>query len=129
MVENADPQLDDVVLEFRYVAPCVDISGADFVYDPAQPLVGDTVTFTGTAAAGTAEFPVTYTWSFGDDITPTLQVGNPITHTFPITTTDQTYTVTLTVANVCPSEQTVEKAVTVRVSAYEIYLPLVMRNF
>jgi hypothetical protein len=53
-------------------------------------------------------------------------VGNLITHTFPITKTAETYTVTLTAANACPSQQVVEKPITVW--PRYIYLPIVMRD-
>ena len=54
------------------------------------------------------------------------RVGNPITHTFPFTTTAQTYTVTLTAANGCPSQDTASKAVTVWL---RYLLFPVMRNY
>jgi serine protease AprX len=105
---------------------CVAISGADFAFVPAEPLVGETVTFTGTAVEGTAVLPITYTWNFGDE--STIQVGNPVTHTFPVTVADSTYTVTLIVANACPSQQAVEKTMSVRIRD-KVYLPLVLRSY
>ena len=82
------------------------------------------VTFTGTVAI-TSTPPITYTWDFGDG--SATRVDNPITHTFPITVTAQTCTVTLTVSNTCPSQQMVEEVITVR--PLYVYLPLVLRSY
>ena len=87
----------------------------------------ETVTFTATADEGTAVLPVTYTWDFDDGITSTVYIDT-ITHTFPITTTVQTYTVSLIVANACPSQQEVEKDITVQPYPYAVYLPLMLRD-
>jgi PKD repeat protein len=54
-----------------------------------------------------------------------MQTGT-ISHTFPFATAAQTYTVSLTVANACPSQQMVEKAITVQ-AGYAIYLPVVLK--
>jgi hypothetical protein len=106
--------------------PCVPVSGIDFDHVPPEPLVGDEVVFTASAAAGTAELPVTYNWDFGDG--SGVGAGNPITHTFPLTVTAQTYTVVLTVTNGCPSQQMVQKAVAVLPRAVYVYLPFVVRD-
>jgi len=53
-------------------------------------------------------------------------MGNPIAHTFPLTVTAQTYTVTMTAANSCPSQDTASKAVTVYL--HYILFPI-MRNY
>ncbi len=87
--------------------------------------MGTVVVFTGTATSGTARLPITYTWDFGDSITPTPEMGNPITRTFPGA---DIYTVTLTVANACPSQDVVEKTIIIQ-AGFDIYLPVVMRNF
>ncbi|MDY7079861.1 MAG: S8 family serine peptidase [Chloroflexota bacterium] len=105
------------------IAECVAISGADFTFAPPEPVVGDTVTFTGTVTAG--DSPLTYTWNFGDD--SALQMGNPIAHAFPVTSTRQVYTVMMTVTNPCPGQGTASQAVTV-LPRY-VYLPLVMRSY
>jgi hypothetical protein len=70
--------------------------------------------------------PITYTWNL-NGITRTLQT-NTITHTFPFTATELTYTVSLTVTNACPSHQMVEKAITVHPHPYVVYLPLVLKD-
>jgi PKD repeat protein len=112
----------DKVVTATFSLSCVDVSGASFTFAPTEPVVGETVTFTGSVAAGDAP---AYAWDFGDD--STLQTGNPIVHTFPSTSTEQTYTVVMTASNSCPSQNTVSHAVTVR--PHRIYLPLVMRNY
>ncbi|MEE8389439.1 MAG: M28 family peptidase, partial [Anaerolineae bacterium] len=106
--------------------PCTPVSGVDFDYDPLEPLAGDEVVFAGSAMEGTAELPITYTWDFGDE--NGVGEGNPITHTFPLTITTQTYTVTLTVANGCPSQRVAWKTVTVQAGA-KVYLPFVVRDY
>jgi hypothetical protein len=100
---------------------CVAVSGADFYFAPLAPLVGQSVVFTGNVSAGT--LPVSYTWNWGDGSAP--QVGNPITHAFPLTSTPQTYPVILTTANAC-SQPTVQHSVTVW--PRYIYLPIVLRQ-
>ena len=114
---------DSSTLTSTAVVGCVPVAGADFGWSPLEPLVGDSVTFTGTVTAG--DTPITYTWDFGDSSAP--QTGNPIVHTFPITLTVQTYTVTMSVDNVCQIPQQVAQAVTIRPSY--IYLPVVMRAY
>lgn len=112
----------DVALE-----PCTPVSGVDFYYDPPDPMAGETVIFTATAAGGTVVPPIVYTWDFDDGITRTVEVAT-ITHTFPSETTVQTYTVSLTIVNSCPSQQVVEKTITVD-SLYVVYLPLVVKDY
>ncbi|MCP4539525.1 MAG: S8 family serine peptidase [Chloroflexi bacterium] len=106
---------------------CPPVSGVDFDYTPLEPLVAETVAFTATAETGTAELPITYTWNFGDGVTNTLST-HTITHTFPFTTTNLAYTVSLTVANACPSQQGVQKAIMIWPDAHTVYLPLVLGN-
>ena len=114
---------DSSTLTSTAVVACVPVAGADLNWAPPEPQVGDSVTFSGTVTAGDA--PVTYTWDFGDG--SAAQTGNPLAHTFPITPTVQTYTVTMGVDNVCQMPQQVAQAVTVRPSY--IYLPVVMRAY
>jgi hypothetical protein len=113
---------DSSVLTTTAVA-CVEVSGVDFTFTPAQPRIGDIAAFTGTVVAGTV--PITYLWSFGDG--SAVQVGNPIPHTFPLTNTEQTYPVVMTASNPCPSQDTASYPVTVRPRS--MYLPLVLRSY
>ena len=106
---------------------CPKLSGVGFDHAPPKPLVWETVAFTANAATGTLVRPITYTWDFGDGVTSTIHV-NMITHTFPFVTTAQTYTVSLTIANDCPSEKSVEKTIIVLPPPYVVYLPLVLKD-
>jgi PKD repeat protein len=98
---------------------CIPVTGADFVYDPPAPRAGGMVSFTAVVTAGS--HPLTYTWDFGDG--SEVGVGNPITHSFPMTM-PTIYTVTLTVSNLCPSQETVRRPVNVWQG---VFLPLVLK--
>jgi PKD repeat protein len=112
---------DGSVLTTTAAGACVSVSGADFTFAPAA-LIGQTFIFTGAVTAGTP--PITYTWDLSDG--SAAQVGNPITHDFPLTVTAQTCTVTMTATNGCPSQDTASRAVTV----YLRYLLFpIMRNY
>jgi PKD repeat protein len=108
------------------IMECVEVSGADFDFMPADPLVDETVTFTATVDPGTATIPLSYTWDFGDGSPIEVMYTSGITHAF---STADTYTVTLTIANVCPSEQMVEKTITVETDMFYVYLPVVLKDF
>ncbi len=69
--------------------PFPDPPVAGFIYDPAAPAVGETVTFTDTTTGG----PSSWAWDFGDGATASEE--NP-THAFAA---EGTYTVTLTASN------------------------------
>jgi len=97
------------------------IMAADVSYAPHSPRVGQAVTFSGTVAAGT--LPITYTWDLGDGSPE--QVGNPMTHTFPVQTGAQVYTVRLTIENICPRPAVLERPVIVW--EFGCYLPVLSR--
>ncbi|HSD84511.1 MAG TPA: PKD domain-containing protein, partial [Anaerolineae bacterium] len=97
---------------------CIPVSGVDVTFTPAAPRVGETVTLTGTIVAGT--LPITYTWALGDG---NVGSGQVTTHVFPITNTLRTYTVTLTVNNVCNSAQAQKLVV---VTPRYVYLPITL---
>ncbi|MEJ5308969.1 MAG: carboxypeptidase regulatory-like domain-containing protein [Anaerolineae bacterium] len=101
------------------VLDCIPLTGAQFTYTPAQPLIGQTVTFTATVEAGTP--PIVYTWDFGDG---GIAVGDVVTHTFTAETAFVPYMVVMTATNAC-SQLQVSNIVGVRL--YQVYLPLVMR--
>ncbi len=107
---------------------CVNVSGVDFNWTPVTPTAGVASFFTATLAAGTA--PLTYTWNFGHGAD--VVDGATISHTFPVTAANQTYTVSLTVANGCSAAPAVVKAVTVAgatpVLDKYVFLPIVIRN-
>ena len=120
---DPDQPTIDVSVTLTVTAACIPVSGADFTFAPALPSPGQTVTFTGTVAQGST--PITYTWDF-DDSSP-VQTGNPITHIFG---TDNTYSVQMTAANSCPSQDTASHDVTVSEQpTHLIYLPLMLRNY
>ncbi|MBN1889643.1 MAG: PKD domain-containing protein, partial [Thermoflexales bacterium] len=82
---------------------CVDVSGVDFSFEPAEPATGEAITFTASLASGSQP---AYTWDFGDG--GLLQVGNPILYAY---TSSGDYTVILTVTNLCPSAASASHAI------------------
>lgn len=101
-------------------ADCLPLSGVDFGYVPVSPLVGQTVTFTGSVDVGTE--PILYEWGFGDG--SVLVTGEAVTHTFPAATVVMPYTVAMTATNMCDM---VVVQQTVTVGLYTLYLPLVLK--
>jgi len=92
-----EPQVDvNVTL---IVTSCVPVSDADFTWS-ADPLVDETVTFTGTVNAASST-PIQYTWDFGDGSAP-VQSGwewdttYVVAHTYAVS---DTYTVVMTATN------------------------------
>ncbi len=98
---------------------CIPVAGAAFTYTPVQPIIGETVTFSGTVMTGT--LPIVYTWDFGDGATA---MGAVVTHTFTPATAMMPYQVTLTATNAC-GVATSTQIVSVR--RYTVFLPLVLR--
>ena len=125
-ISSSDPDQPTVTVPVTLAVTggCERIGGVDFVYRPAVPMAGDRVVFTGTAVAGTVHLPVTYTWDLGDG--SAARVGRVITHVFPLAATGRSYTVTLSIANACPSWGVAEKMITVR--PHTIYLPVTART-
>ena len=95
----------------------------DFDFTPSAPTVGQPVTFDAMTTGGTQ--PITYTWNFGHGLDVVTTVATTV-HSFPLTTTVQTYAVTLTAANDCSSQSATPEQVTVR--PFYLYLPIIMRN-
>lgn len=102
---DPDESTVDVSVVLTVTSACIPVSGASFVYSPASPDAGETITFTGNVAQGT--LPITYTWNFGDDSTGS---GQMVAHTY---TLSDTYTVVMTVTNPCPSQDAATQAVVV----------------
>jgi len=100
---------------------CVSPSAVSIDYSPTAPLIGQTVTFTATVTGGTPSFD--YTWDF-DDGSP-AGTGAVVTHAY---TDDRSYTVQLTVTN-CGGAFQRQAQRTVIVNPYNIYLPLVLRDY
>ena len=78
---------------------------ADFTFSPANPYVGESVTFASTVFGGTA--PYVYAWTFGDGGTATI--ADP-THSYGA---PATYTVSARVTDAVSASVTVSKDVTV----------------
>ena len=85
------------------------ISLTAFQASSYSPQVGQTVTFSASAAGGTT--PYTYTVAFGDGGTGS---GNPVTHTY---STAGSYTATVTVTDSASSQASVSRSLTVNVRA------------
>jgi PKD repeat protein len=105
-------------VSFTIISPTISVNftqSADTIYE------GDQVDFT--AVATTDGSALTYAWNFGDGGTG---AGETASHIY---LTPGTYDVTLTVTDGCGYSEaiTIEDAVTVEVSDYLIYLPLIMR--
>ncbi len=99
---------------------CDAVAGVDFIFSPMIPLGNEPVQFVSSVMTGTA--PLTYSWEFG---TGAIAQGSAVSYTYPNSRTFQVYTVTLTVANSCPSSMQVQKVVVVQ--PYRVFLPVVMR--
>ena len=82
---------------------------ASFTYSPSSPLVGQSISFTGSASGGTS--PYTYSWSFGDGSNGT---GASVTHAY---SSAGIYTVTLTVKDSGSPQQTASSMKSIAVSS------------
>jgi len=105
-----------------WAGACLPLGGVDFSYEPAQPIAGQALTFTGWVEMGTP--PVDYTWDFGDD--SVLAHGQSVTHIFPASTVTLPYTVVMTATNPC-SEEMAQRVVAV-MGLHRLYLPLVVKS-
>jgi len=105
---------------------CTPVSGASIDYTPTAPQIGQTVTFTGTVAAGSTT-PIDYVWNFGDgaqvEQTGVDQTISVASHLYD---DDADYTVTFTATN-CGGSSV--RTTQIGVNPYNIYLPLVLRNY
>jgi len=113
----------DMLVTATFTQDCIPVAGVDFTWSPLMPLGGDLVTFNATVLTGAT--PLTYTWNFGAGAIPG---ASEITHTFPMTNTEVTYNVTLTVFNPCTPEG-VEVTQQLTVRPRYIFLPLVSRTY
>ena len=106
---------------------CQQLSGVDFSFEPAEPVVGQTVTLTASLSSP-APMPVDYTWDFGDssavvsgqDLTSIAHVFTPQAH-------DQAYQVSVSAFNNCYIP--VVSVRQVAVTAYKLYIPLSRNAF
>ncbi|MGC9024846.1 MAG: PKD domain-containing protein, partial [Chloroflexia bacterium] len=86
-------EVDQVYVEACIPRGCIPPDGSEFTWSPPAPLVGEEVTFTGTAGMGTG--PLTYVWAFGDG---EYGSGWQVAHTYA---SAGDYTVVMTVTNAC----------------------------
>ena len=93
LVDSNDPDTPQVTVpvDMTVLAPP---SGVDFSWDPAEPVVNQEITFTGTAQGSE---PLTYVWDWGDG---GAGGGAVATHAYAA---PGDYLVTLTVSNDCDS--------------------------
>ena len=93
---------------FKSSTPPVLLS-TSFTYSPSSPQVSQQVSFTASAAGGTA--PYTFSWAFGDGATGT---GAAVYHTY---STTGSYSVVLTAKDSSPSQQTATSQQTITVTS------------
>ncbi len=93
--------------EFFATSPPAALS-ASFTIDPAAPVVGTSVSFSGSASGGAS--PYTYSWDFGDGSTGT---GSNVTHTYSLA---GTFPVSLTVKDSSSPQLTATSQQSVTVS-------------
>jgi PKD repeat protein len=98
---------------------CDPVHQVAFVWTPSLPHAGEAVHFQG-FALGTP--PFTYTWALGDG---SVRTGVTTTHAYMVA---GTYTVTLTVDNVCGQASEEHRVVIAPGEQWWIYLPLVERD-
>ena len=96
---------------------CTAVADLAFTWSPADPWVGDELTF---AASATGSTPLTYTWDFGDGDTAT---GEQVLHLYAAGGSD---TVTLEASNAC-SLESLSQSVTV-IEGVQLYLPVISKS-
>jgi hypothetical protein len=97
---------------------CEPVTVLDFTWLPAEPRIGELVTFSATTN-GTE--PIDFQWKFGDTFTGT---GATVIHSY---TEAITYTVSLSATNACGTDQA-SKKITIWQQLLEFFLPLVGKN-
>jgi len=102
------------------IIDCVPVSGVSINYIPSGPVLGQKIAFSGTLSEGTP--PFSWDWDFDDG---SVDTGQFVTHAYD---NDGSYGVQLTVTN-CGGAFSDSDTRTVIVSPYNIYLPLVLRNY
>ena len=119
-VLSDDPEQPQTELPVTLQVVCGTITSVDFSNSPAEPRIGENVTFTSQVEASQ---PVTYTWSFQDGSPDQSGEGlASVAHAFPVAPDDQIYIVALSAQNACSEPMLVEKNVIV--SAFKAFLPI-----
>ncbi len=119
--DDPDEPLVGVDVTLVVTTGCIPISNPDFTWVPPAPLVGQPVTFYGSAEGLE---PITFTWSFGDGGGGS---GATVAHTFAVSAT---YTVVMTATNACGWDVATH-LVTVTAPPQQfwtVYLPIVCRG-
>lgn len=110
--------------------PTYPVEQTHFTYQPANPGVGEPVTFSAVVTPAHATSPISYTWQFGDGGTAVTTL-NPVIHIYNLV---GTYTVSLTASNAYgQSDYSQTIVLTVQslpsVDEKRLFLPLVLKNF
>ncbi len=118
VVTATNPCQEEVTATLPVTVTCSPVSDAEFVWTPVTPMVGQPVTFTGTA---TSLAPLYYTWNLGT-VTAT---GRVVVHAYG---TSGPQPVTMSASNGCAVD-TATHAVSVQRAPRPIYLSLVIRDW
>jgi hypothetical protein len=103
--------------DFALETSCDPILNLDFTWLPLEPLNGDLITFT-TSAAGSD--PIDFQWSFGDACTGT---GSTVTHMY---SDAGVYYVIVSASNACGT-QYINKTISILQRLLNFFLPLVIK--
>lgn len=122
-VNSTDPDEPHVYVDVTLVVTtgCIPVSDPAFSWLPANPVVGQAVTFNGSANGSD---PITYVWALGDGGTG---AGATVQHTYALS---NTYTVVMTATNAC-GDVSISHSVVVTgepAQVWKVYLPVVMRS-
>jgi PKD repeat protein len=98
---------------------CLPVSGTAFTWTPSVPVVGEQVTFTGTASS---LLPITFTWDLGGGIA----TGTVVVQSYPAA---GTYPVAMTATNGCAADVVTHTLIVATPPPRTIYLPVVLRNW
>jgi uncharacterized repeat protein (TIGR01451 family) len=113
------PPLSSTVAFLVQEPACEQVEDPAMSWHPSLPFVGETVTFTGTVAAG--DPPITFTWSLGGG---SFEVGDVVTHSYVL---PGSYDVILTATN-CGGSGVAVISETIVIESHRLYLPLIFRS-
>jgi len=118
LVESNDPDQPQVTIPVSLTV-LASTGGVDFSWSPLAPLVGETVSFSATVAAGSP--PFTFDWDWGDGTTGS---GQYATHTYGAA---GDRLVVLTAGGAC-GQGLAQYTVAVAPRQVYYYLPVVLKN-